>query len=170
MIKHTILLFVVAFVCLSASVCRAADTVSLSEEYRELADIAIKARANAYCPYSNFAVGAALLAQDGRIFTGCNVENASYPVGVCAERVAFGKAVSEGCKEFRAIAIAGAAVSRQGSDFCAPCGMCRQFMREFCAEKFDIVLVKSDGKKHNEYKQCSMEELLPDSFGPSNLK
>lgn len=143
---------------------------NLQAEYLELAEEAIKARQSAYCPYSKFAVGAALLSQDGRIFTGCNIENASYPVGVCAERVAFGKAVSEGCKEFKAIAIAGAEVSQQGSEFCAPCGMCRQFMREFCAGKFDIVLVKSDGKNHNEYKQYSMEELLLDSFGPLNLK
>jgi len=141
---------------------------SVSSEYRELAKTAIKARENSYCPYSNFAVGAALLAQDGRIFTGCNVENASYPVGVCAERVAFGKAISEGCKEFKAIAIAGAAKDKSCDDFCAPCGMCRQFMREFCAKDFAVVLVKEEGNGHRKYKQYSMEEILPESFGSPN--
>ena len=101
-------------------------------------------REYAYCPYSHYAVGAALLAENDIVYTGCNVENASYPVGICAERTAFAKAISEGCREFKALMIAGAADTKDGSDFCAPCGMCRQFIREFCAEDFPIIPIRTD--------------------------
>lgn len=168
--KYGVYFLAVTFVCLLATGCRAENAACVSEEYRKLADNAIMAREKSYCPYSNYAVGAALLTEDGRVFTGCNVENASYPVGVCAERVAFGKAVSEGCRKFKAIAIAGAVADKQGSDFCSPCGMCRQFMREFYAGDFSIILVESNGKGLAKYKLYSMEDILPDSFGPSNLK
>lgn len=168
--KYAVYFLVATFVCLLATGCRAEDSVRVSEEYRKLADNAITARKNSYCPYSNYAVGAALLTEDGRVFTGCNIENASYPVGVCAERVAFGKAVSEGYRKFKAIAIAGATADKPGSDFCSPCGMCRQFIREFYDGDFTIILVKSDGKGSVKYKLYSVEGILPDSFGPENLK
>ena len=125
-------------------------------------------RRNAYTPYSHFAVGAALLGADGVVYTGCNVENAAYSPGNCAERTAIFKAVSEGCKRFDAIAIVGAKegeVPAAGSVVCSPCGVCRQVLREFCDEKaFRVYL--TDGAKLFCY---TLEELLPLSFGPENL-
>ncbi len=102
--------------------------------YNTLLRKAEETRKNAYCIYSGFAVGAALLTESGEIYTGCNIENASYPVGICAERVAFAKAVSDGYQNFKAIAIVG------GETSCPPCGMCRQFMSEFCKDDFEIIL------------------------------
>lgn len=115
-----------------------------------------------YAPYSEFKVGAALLCKDGRIFTGCNIENASYGAANCAERTAFFKAVSEGAEDFEAIAIVG---GRQGkiSDYCSPCGICRQVMAEFCdAETFRIIMAKS----RQDYRQATLAELLPKAFSP----
>jgi len=140
-------------------------------EYNKLAELAIKMRTRSYAPYSHYCVGAALLAEDGSIFGGCNVENAAYPVGICAERTAFSKAVSEGFTKFKALVIAGAKQDTSGSDFCAPCGMCRQFIREFCSEDFPIILIKTDSpNKISDYKIYKLKELLPESFGPDNLK
>ena len=140
------------------------------EEYDELVKKALEARKKAYAPYSHFQVGAALLAEDGTVFTGCNVENASYPVGICAERNAFSHAVCEGHTTFVALAIVGAPSEKNGSDLCAPCGMCRQFIREFCRGDFPVLLPKcgEDGEllEKNIY---TLEELLPESFGPENL-
>ena len=140
------------------------------EEYDELVKKALEARKKAYAPYSHFQVGAALLAEDGTVFTGCNVENASYPVGICAERTAFSHAVCEGHTTFAALAIVGAPSEKNGSDLCAPCGMCRQFIREFCRGDFPVLLPKcgEDGEllEKNIY---TLEELLPESFGPENL-
>lgn len=129
-----------------------------------LAGKALEALGNAYAPYSRFHVAAALLCRDGEIFTGCNVENASYPAGICAERSAFAAAVSSGRREFTAIAIAG---GKDGiaADFCPPCGICRQVMREFAGPDFLILLVKSG----EEYREFTLEELLPESFGPGRL-
>ena len=111
-------------------------------ENRELVMEALKARKQAYCPYSGFAVGAALLCADGRVFTGCNIENAAYPATNCAERTAIFKAVSEGKTEFRAIAIVGGPKGKEPENFCAPCGVCRQVMAEFCdPETFRIILM-----------------------------
>lgn len=112
-----------------------------------------------YAPYSNFHVGAALLTKNGKIFTGCNIENATYGATNCAERTAFFKAISEGEKEFCAIAIVG---GKNGKidDFCSPCGICRQVMAEFCSKDFKIILANSK----NEIKIFSLEELLPESF------
>lgn len=112
-----------------------------------------------YAPYSNFHVGAALLTKSGKIFTGCNIENATYGATNCAERTAFFKAISEGEKEFCAIAIVG---GKNGKidDFCSPCGICRQVMAEFCSKDFKIILANSK----NEIKTFSLEELLPESF------
>ncbi|NP_001140065.1 Cytidine deaminase [Salmo salar] len=120
----------------------------------------LEAKEFAYCPYSNFRVGAALLAHDDRVFTGCNVENACNNLGVCAERNAIAKAVSEGCRSFKAIAIA----SDLHDQFISPCGGCRQFMREFGAS-WDVYLTKPDGS----YKEMNVSELLPVSFGPEDM-
>lgn len=112
-----------------------------------------------YTPYSNFHVGAALLTSEGEIYTGCNIENAAYGPSNCAERTAIFKAVSEGKKEFEAIAIVG---GKNGKieNFCPPCGVCRQVLAEFCKKDFEIVLAKST----NEYKIMTLEQLLPESF------
>ncbi len=135
------------------------------KDKERLIDAACCARKAAYAPYSGYFVGAALLAKDGRIYTGCNVENASYGVSNCAERTAFFKAVSEGAREFTAIAICG---GRQGeADYAAPCGVCRQVMMEFCDPKtFTVFVAKSCG----DYRKYQLEELLPAGFGPGNLK
>ena len=126
-----------------------------------------KAREMAYAPYSHFKVGAALMAKSGQVYYGCNIENASYPATNCAERTAFFKAISEGDKEFEKIAIVGGAEGKAADKMCAPCGICRQVMMEFCSpEAFQIIL--SDGKDN-----CVtflLKELLPYGFGPGNLK
>ena len=116
----------------------------------------------AYAPYSGFHVAAALLCKDGTVYTGCNVENASYPAGICAERTAVSKAVSEGKREFYAILIMGGNAGR-AEGFCPPCGICRQVLREFVnPEEFQVILAKQSG----EYRMMTLEELLPESFGP----
>jgi cytidine deaminase len=135
-------------------------------DYNELSRLAEEARKNSYCVYSNFAVGAALLTKDGKVYTGCNIENASYPAGICAERTAFCKAVSEGEREFKAIAIAGGPAG-EAPDDAYPCGVCRQFMNEFVeGDSFEVLVVHKD-------LSCSVHtlgELLPHSFGPKSLK
>ncbi len=131
--------------------------------YGELIEKAREARKRAYAPYSEFTVGAALLCRDGSIYTGCNIENASYGATICAERTAFFKAVSEGEGEFEAIAIVGAPVDKP-ADFCPPCGMCRQVMTEFCdMDRFKVVL-----SNDTEEKIFTLRELMPYSF--DNLK
>ena len=130
----------------------------------ELMRLAEDARAYSYVPYSHFAVGAALLTKDGKVYTGCNIENASYTPTICAERTAVFKAVSEGERDFAAIAIIGGPAGEQGR-FCAPCGVCRQVLREFCALDFRILLGSVD-----KVQAYTLEELLPTSFGPSDLK
>lgn len=132
--------------------------------WNELLQRAAKAREEAYCPYSGFAVGAALLCADGAVYAGCNIENAAYGVSNCAERTAFFRAVSEGRREFSAIAVVGGKQGRPVEEFCAPCGVCRQVMAEFCEPDFDILL--TDGKS---IQRLSLEELLPHSFGRGNL-
>ena len=129
--------------------------------YKELMKQAIEARENAYCPYSGFAVGAALLCEDGTVYTGCNIENASYSPTNCAERTAFFKAVSEGKKNFLAIAIAGGGKEAEVLETCYPCGVCRQVMAEFCdAGQFDVICGASD----EEFEVISLGELLPKTF------
>lgn len=125
----------------------------------ELVRKAVEARGLAYAPYSNFRVGAALLAKDGRIFYGCNVENASYGLTVCAERVALFKAVAEGVREFLALAVAG------GSEPCAPCGACRQVLYEFAP---DLLVIMADGEGRS-WRAGRLSELLPHGFGPHAL-
>ncbi|MCR5485677.1 MAG: cytidine deaminase [Clostridiales bacterium] len=117
-----------------------------------------KAREASYCPYSGYAVGAALLCADGTVYTGANIENASFPLTVCAERTAFFKAVSEGKRDFTAIAVSGGEKDKKYSA-CSPCGSCRQVMREFCGDDFRIVLF--DGEK---IKAFTLGELLPFGF------
>ena len=125
---------------------------------------AIDMRSESYAPYSDFLVGSAILTKDGKVFTGCNIENSAFGPSICAERTAISKAVSEGYRDFAAIAIAGG--KRDGElQYCAPCGVCRQVMREFCEPSFKIYLAKSAG----DYKEFTLGELLPESFGPDNL-
>lgn len=134
--------------------------------YEELVELALEARTLSYAPYSKFKVGAALLGTNGVVYKGCNVENASYPATNCAERTAIFGAVAEGQTEFEAIAIVGGKEEASELEFCAPCGVCRQVMREFCnPEHFEIILAKSK----SDYKVFTLEELLPMSFGPENL-
>ena len=135
-------------------------------DYEALMNLAAKARENAYTPYSHFRVGAALLASSGKIYTGCNIENAAYTPTNCAERTAFFKAVSEGVKEFDAICIVG---GKNGvlTEYAPPCGVCRQVMMEFCdPEEFQIILA-TDVEHYDIY---TLKELLPLGFGPGNLK
>lgn len=129
--------------------------------YQELIKLAIEARKNAYCPYSGFAVGAALLCKDGTIYTGCNIENASYSPTNCAERTAFFKAVSEGKREFVSIAIVGGSEKLQK---CYPCGVCRQVMTEFCDENFEVIC----GTSSEEFEVFQLAELIPQSFKLKN--
>ena len=131
-----------------------------TERERELIGKAVEAKGKAYAPYSGFKVGAALLSRDGRVFTGCNVENASYGLTVCAERVALFKAVSEGAREFEAIAIA------CGKGPCAPCGACRQVLFEF-APDLTVIMTDAEGK---EVRVTRLSELLPEGFGPGSLE
>ena len=134
---------------------------------RELYLLAVKARERSYSPYSHFRVGAALLAMDGGVYLGANIENASYGAANCAERTAFFKAVNEGVRGFEAIAIAGGPEDADTLEFCPPCGICRQVMREFCdPEDFRIFLVKTP----EDYREYRLSELLPESFGPEHLK
>lgn len=132
---------------------------------KELIKQAFLARQKAYTPYSNFSVGAALLATNGQIYQGCNIENASYTPTNCAERTAFFKAVSEGVTSFEAIAVVGGKVG-EVVDYCAPCGVCRQVMMEFCnPSTFKVILAKSE----EEYKEYTLEQILPLGFGPNNI-
>lgn len=129
--------------------------------------MACKGREQAYTPYSGFRVGAALLTRSGTVYLGCNIENASYGPTNCAERTAFFKAVSEGEREFEAIAIVGGPGEGRTGEMCAPCGVCRQVMMEFCDPKtFRIILENGGGK----VRTFLLEELLPLGFGPDNLK
>lgn len=132
---------------------------------KELVDLAIEARRHAYTPYSHFAVGAALLDVHGRVWQGCNIENAAYTPCNCAERTAFFKAVSEGVYDFEAIAVVGGPEDEPPRAVCAPCGVCRQVMREFCdKDSFRVVLGTSDA-----HRSFLLAELLPESFGPEDL-
>ena len=125
----------------------------------ELLEIAKKARENAYAPYSNFKVGAAIITEDGKIFTGANVENASYGLSMCAERVAVFKAVSEGYRKFKAIAVV---ADTDGP--VSPCGACRQVLSEF--GDMDVIM----GNMKGDVKVMKLSELLPESFTPEDLR
>lgn len=127
---------------------------------KQLIHAALYVRKNTYCPYSRFAVGAALLGENGRIYVGCNIENASYPAGNCAERSAVCAAVSDGERQFKAIAIVGGKEGEEPSDECPPCGICRQMLVEFCREDFPVILAVSEEK----WRIVKLGELLPESF------
>ena len=131
------------------------------ETIREMIQAAAEAQKKAYAPYSKFYVGAAVLCAGGEIYTGCNIENASYPAGNCAERTALFKAVSEGKTAFLAICIVGGPEGKN-EEFCPPCGICRQVLTEFCdPESFLVILAKGT----EEYRCYTLEELFPLSFG-----
>ena len=127
---------------------------------KELTALAEQARERAYCPYSGFAVGAALLCEDGTVFTGCNVENAAFGPSVCAERTAIFKAVSEGRRDFIALAVAGGPAGRPVEHECPPCGVCRQVLREFCADGFPVYMSGGNGT----WRAMTLAELLPAGF------
>ena len=128
----------------------------------QMIQTALKMRERSYCPYSNYAVGTALLTKDGQIFGGCNIENIAFGPSNCAERTSFFKAISDGHKEFVGIAIAGGPAGKEPLEYCTPCGVCRQVMAEFCHEDFSIIMAKTD----SDYKIKTLGELLPDSFSP----
>jgi cytidine deaminase len=129
-------------------------------DYDELVKAALEARKNAFAPYSNYQVGAALLTIDGKVYTGCNVENATYGLTVCAERVALWKAISEGARKFRAIAVASA-----GPQPASPCGACRQLLWEFGGD-IDVVLASTDGHRES----YRLAELFPHPFDRRQLR
>ncbi len=132
----------------------------------ELIAEAKKARARAYAPYSGFLVGAALLTKSGKVYHGCNIENAGYTATNCAERTAFFQAVYEGEREFEKIAVVGAKQGMDADELCAPCGVCRQVMMEFCdPETFTIVLANGKDREL----EITLKELVPYGFGPANL-
>ncbi|MEM7144612.1 MAG: cytidine deaminase [Verrucomicrobiota bacterium] len=130
----------------------------MTSDHQQLLAAAARARQNAYAPYSNFKVGAALLTETGEIFTGCNVENASYGLSMCAERTAVFKAVAEGQRSFKAIAIS---LTSDGS----PCGACRQVLHEFAPNL--LILIGDDSGQLTS--QTTLDALLPNPFGPNNL-
>ncbi|SFG54247.1 cytidine deaminase [Oribacterium sp. WCC10] len=135
------------------------------KDLKKLIEKALDMRELSYAPYSHYRVGAALESEDGQIFGGCNVENSSYGAANCAERTAFYKAVSEGISRFRRIVITGG-TDNEELQYCSPCGICRQVMREFCDPKtFEIILARTP----DDYRIYTLEQLLPESFGPENL-
>lgn len=127
---------------------------------RDLINLAKEAREKSYSPYSRFAVGAAVECEDGKVFTGCNVENAALGLTCCAERTAIFKAVSEGERSFKRIAIYGS-----GEDYCMPCGSCRQVMVEFCSPEIDVLCASSTGA----YASYRLKELIPHAFSLTNF-
>jgi len=126
---------------------------------KQLITKALEVQNNAYVPYSNFKVGAAVLTKSGKIYTGCNIESASYTPTICAERTAISKAVSEGDRDIEAVAVVG-----NPEEFTFPCGVCRQVIREFGKDATIII-----AKNEEEYKVFKLDELLPYSFGPEDL-
>lgn len=134
--------------------------------FEKLINRALDIRKMSYAPYSNYTVGAALLTESGKVYTGCNIENASYGVTNCAERTAFFKAISEGERKFSAIAIAGGIVEQAPVEYAYPCGVCRQVMQEFTNRNFNVIVAKS----HTDYKVYRLDELLPFSFGGESIR
>ena len=132
----------------------------------ELVNLAKEARSHAYVPYSSFSVGAALLCKDGKIYQGCNIENAAFGPTVCAERTAFFKAVYDGERDFEAIAVVGGRAGEEITGLFPPCGVCRQVMREFCDLDFKLYL----GRENGAFETMTLGEMLPMSFSPADLK
>lgn len=143
------------------------ETTFEKTAYRELLIKAVEALDYSYSPYSSFAVGAALLDSKGKIWTGANIESASYSPTNCGERTALFKAVSEGVREFSALAVVGRKEGEEtlAQDYAAPCGVCRQMLMEFCSPSMPIILMKKDGK----VQEWTLGELLPFSFTKKNL-
>ena len=140
--------------------------IMTENQIKELIKIAVAARKNSYSPYSHYQVGAALLATDGQVFSGCNIENAAYTPTNCAERTAFFKAVSVGVRDFTAIAIVGSPEGDEITQSSYPCGVCRQVMMEFCnPEVFQVIVARS----LEEYEIRTLKDFLPEGFGPANL-
>lgn len=140
--------------------------IMTEDQIKELIKIAVAARKNSYSPYSHYQVGAALLATDGQVFPGCNIENAAYTPTNCAERTAFFKAVSVGVRDFTAIAIVGSPEGDEITQSSYPCGVCRQVMMEFCnPEVFQVIVARS----LEEYEIRTLKDFLPEGFGPANL-
>lgn len=133
------------------------------DKYKSLIDKAILARESSYSPYSTYRVGASLLCKDGEIYTGCNIENASYSLTVCAERTAIFKAISDGKRDFLAIAIVGGI--DKISEFAYPCGACRQVLSEFCNEDFEVVLYDGENTEIH-----TLGQLFPHSFDKKSIK
>ena len=133
---------------------------------KELCQKAMDMLQRSYVPYSHFPVGAALECEDGTVFTGCNIESATYTPTCCAERTALVKAVSEGVREFSRIAIVGAAEGKVNTLVTSPCGVCRQFLYEFGGDELQVILAKSE----DDYLEMTLGELLPIGFGPANLE
>lgn len=133
---------------------------------KEMIRAAMEARKKAYAPYSHYQVGAALLTRELRIYTGCNIENAAYGPSVCAERTAIVKAVSEGWRKWKAIAIVGSPAGEEISQYAYPCGVCRQVMQEFADPDEFVVIV---AKNQEDYKMNRLRDLLPEGFGPGNI-
>lgn len=142
------------------------STTLTLEEKKDLIRMAIAARKFAYTPYSDFKVGAALRAKNGKIFTGCNIENASFTPTVCAERTALFKAVSEGVTEFTDIAIVGARTNEINEQITSPCGVCRQALFEFGGKNLNVILAKTE----DDFIEEDLDTLLPYGFGPSNVE
>ena len=132
----------------------------------QLVRLAKEARNRAYVPYSGFSVGAALLCSDGTIYQGCNIENAAFGPTICAERVAFFKAIYDGKREFAAIAVAGGKAGEEVSGLCPPCGVCRQVMREFCDLDFKLYMAR----ENDQFETRTLGEMLPLSFSPADLR
>ena len=132
----------------------------------QLVRLAKEARNRAYVPYSGFSVGAALLCSDGTIYQGCNIENAAFGPTICAERVAFFKAIFDGKREFAAIAVAGGKAGEEVSGLFPPCGVCRQVMREFCDLDFKLYMAR----ENDQFETRTLGEMLPLSFSPSDLR
>ncbi len=135
------------------------------EQIRNLIRLALEMRKSAYAPYSHYQVGSALLAKNGKVYTGCNIENASYGAANCAERTVFFQAVSAGERHFTAIAITGGLAGEEPADYAYPCGICRQVMKEFCDGDFRIIVAVTE----ENYQCYTLAELLPHGFGGASI-
>lgn len=132
---------------------------------QELIRLALEARERAYCPYSGFSVGAALLTREGRVFCGCNIENAGFSPTLCAERTAMAQAIAAGCRDFALLAVVGGRAGRAAEEYFWPCGVCRQWLAEFCHPDFPVLCALSSG----EYQEATLAGLLPHMFSPKDL-
>ncbi|MCL1975642.1 MAG: cytidine deaminase [Firmicutes bacterium] len=140
--------------------------INTMDYFKDLIKAAQQARNKAYAPYSGITVGASLLTSCKTVFYGANIENASYPAGICGERAAFTQALLAGKREFIAIAIVGGIAGKEAEEYFYPCGICRQWMAEFCQEDFMVLIAKNC----DDFQQLQLSQLLPYSFGPAHLK